>query len=125
MILSDAELRAYRACVGLQVQYAQAGDSHKVVELQQQLEGWIKRCAEKKVAGSTGQRVQLNWSGKALSIYRKLCADAMAKAAEGFHVWAAEQYKIEAWVSDCIQGALFQAAMGAPGDSIIIKQIKK
>lgn len=113
MILTALELHLYRACVGLQVQYAQAGDSHKVMDLQIQLEDWIKRRAEAKIKAYAGKDIvaELNWSEEARAQYRKLCADAMRRADEGFASWAAAQQKVEQWVSDFIQQGVFQATI--------------
>lgn len=41
MKLSDMEIREYRSLVGLQLQYAEAGDTHKVMEMQMVLVQFI------------------------------------------------------------------------------------
>jgi hypothetical protein len=118
MTLTVAELRAYRSCIGLQVQYAQAGDSHKVMELQHQLEGWISRCAQNKIKAAMGETITLVWSDEAKEQYRKRCADAMTFADKGFDHWVLAQQSVEEWVSDYIQQGVFQA-------TIKIDQLKK
>ena len=110
MILTVDELNAYRACVGLQVHYAQMGDTHKVMDLQIQLEGWIKGCAEVKIR-AYGVVTDIVWSDHALVQYRKLCAEAMQMADVGFAAWKEKQLKIEQWVSDYIQQGVFQATI--------------
>lgn len=111
MILSKDELAIYRGLVGLQVQYAQLGDSHKVMELQLELEKWIQGCAEVKIERAGGGRVVLSWSNEARAQYRSICADAMLKERDGFVAWANAQFKVERWVSDYIQQGVFQATI--------------
>lgn len=111
MILTNGELAAYRRMVGLQVQFAQLRDSHKVMDLQIQLEKWISTIARLKVEVATGKLVDLEWSDVARATYRKKCADAMVKSDQGFAEWSKAQMEIEMWVSVYIEQAIMQATV--------------
>lgn len=111
MIFTTTELSIYRVYAGLQIQYAQNGDMHKVMELQIKLEQWIQGCAMVKIDILYKEKVNLSWSPEARAQFRKLCADGIAKANDGFEQWVLGQHIIERWVSDYIQQAIFQATI--------------
>ena len=111
MILSNSELRSYRNLVVLQGAYAQRGDSHKVMELQDKLENWIRVTAQSKIAIATGEKVDLSWSEDARTQYRERCATGLEKIDCGFEAWSAQQRLIEQWVSDYIQQGVFQVTI--------------
>ena len=111
MILTSTELQQYRDLVGLQMAYAQIGDSHKVVHLQNALMGMIRIFAERRITEKTGANCKLTWSDVATGQYMKLCAEGMKAADEGFGVWKKKQLEIEAWVSTYIEQGVLQASI--------------
>lgn len=109
MILTDAELREYRKIVGVQLHFAERGDSHKVAEMQMRLIGLIQKICTRYLCFVTGEFWVVEMPNSALAEYALMQGRAMEAAALGFKEWAEQQVKIEAWVSGYIESAAVQA----------------
>lgn len=109
MILTDSELRVYRAYVGKQLAFAERGDSHKVAEMQFNLITIIEVICTNYLFRVTGQRWEVKMPDSAKAEYALMVGRGFEAAALGFKEWAEQQAKIEAWVSGYIESAAVQA----------------
>jgi hypothetical protein len=124
--MNDERLREYRGLVGVQLQFEERGDTHKVMELQIELEKWVALQIQADIV--------LAWEGmKAhpmhavncsllvaeLKAYRMMVAEAMKIYSEfGFIPWSQQQEKIELFV----QGAIDKHVLDATRTSITISK---
>jgi hypothetical protein len=124
--MNDQQLREYRGIVGIQLQFEERGDTHKVMEMQIVLEKWV--------AMQIQQVILLAWQGvKARPMYevncslkvdekkayRMMVAEAMKIYSEGgFIPWSQQQEKIELF----IQGTIDKHVLDATRSLITIHQ---
>lgn len=109
LVFTPLELHHYRSLVGLQLSYAQKGDSHKVAELQRELMAWVTRLATRLIKERTGQVVDLRWSLDGESQYVTMVAESFGVTT--MEEWKRKQMEIERWVSGYIEQALLQASL--------------
>lgn len=108
-MLTQAELRVWRGLTGLQLQYAESEDSHKVMEFHLRLISTIEKICTRLLTVQTGEGWTAKMPEQARAEFTRMCADAMAKSRDGFGAWAKAQTEIEQWVAGYVQSALVQA----------------
>lgn len=109
--LTPLELHRYRSLVGLQVQYAQAGDTHKVADLHAKIMVFITGITNRILSEKTGVKWCASWSNEGVRKYAELMAEAMAMANVGFDEWKEKQIEIERWLDAYISQAVLQATV--------------
>lgn len=105
--MTEQRLAEYRSIVGLQLQFAQEGDNHKVVEMQEFLEKWIAEELREGVIAALQEMnahplkpIVCNMAADEIAAYRKIQGDGMLFFTEdgfegrrGFEEW--KRYQIE------------------------------
>ena len=124
--MNDERLREYRGLVGIQLQFEERGDTHKVMEMQHELEKWVALQIQADIVlawegmkAHPMHEVNCSLTVPEVKAYRMLVAEAMKIYSDGgFIPWSQQQEKIELF----IQGAIDKHVLDATRTSITISQ---
>ena len=115
--MDEKRLQEYRALAGFQLQFADRGDSHKVMEMQEAIEGWIGEkikidilVSYQGLKAQPMREINCSLSAEEIKAYRILVADAYKAFDEkGWEAWRDAQPKIELFVQGAIERHVFEA----------------
>jgi hypothetical protein len=124
--MNGDRLREYRGIVGVQLQFEERGDTHKVMEMQHELEKWVALQIQSDILlaweGMKAHQmhaVNCSLTVEEIKAYRMLVAEAMKIYADsGFVPWSQQQERIELFV----QGAIDKHVLDATRTSITLRQ---
>jgi len=122
--MNNKRLIEYRSMVGLQLQFAEAGDNHKVLEMQEVIEHWIAEMLRQDVVAALQEMnahplkpIPCNMTADEVSAYRRIQGDGMLffcpdgfEGRKGLEEWKKYQVeKAEAFVSGLLEQRLLDA----------------
>jgi hypothetical protein len=122
--MTQERLSEYRSIVGIQLQFAQIGDSHKVIDMQEVLERWIAERLQEDIISALQEMqahpvkdIICNMTLEEVRDYRIIQGNGMRffcpdgfEARSGFEEWEKYQVeKAESFVSELLNRRLLDA----------------